>query len=53
MGDRGHNAGGYAWMKWVVCTKCGCKFIIGKGNERRTCTSEAACAKRRLKKGLK
>jgi hypothetical protein len=36
MGNRGHNAGGYAWMDWRTCA-CGRKFIIGKRNPQRRC----------------
>lgn len=50
MGDRGHNAGGFAWMQWVQCTECGCKFPIGQRNPRRVCSNRAKCAARKTKR---
>lgn len=46
MGDRGFNAGGFAYMDWVVCRKCGCKFPIGRQNKRRTCSNRKRCETR-------
>lgn len=37
MGNRGYNAGGFAYMIWVKCYLCGKKFIIGNHNPRRIC----------------
>jgi hypothetical protein len=46
MGSRGHNAGGFAYMDWVVCVKCGRKFPIGKRNTRRVCSDKKKCEAR-------
>ena len=50
MGDRGFNAGGYAYMKWVQCTMCGRKFPIGNSNPRRTCSNKKTCESRQRKR---
>lgn len=50
MGDRGFNAGGFAYMDWVVCRKCGRKFPIGKRNPRRICARREKCEARQKRK---
>ena len=50
MGNRGHNAGGYAWMRWVECRLCGRRFPIGKRNPRRECANTATCAARQKRR---
>lgn len=50
MGDRGFNAGGFAYMLWVKCERCGKKFPIGRQNPRRECLDKAKC-EARLAKG--
>jgi hypothetical protein len=51
MGNRGYNAGGFAYMPRVQCVLCGRTFPIGKSNPRRTCLNKKACEARRLKAG--
>lgn len=53
MGDRGFNAGGFAYMKWIHCAKCGRKFPIGRRNTRTVCSNEADCQKRAARKAAK
>jgi ribosomal protein S27AE len=50
VGDRGFNAGGWAYMKRVKCPRCGWSFLIGNRNPRKTCANKAKCDARRAKK---
>jgi len=49
MGDHGVNAGGFAYMDWVICRLCRRKFPIGRQNSRRTCSNQATCRQRQIK----
>jgi hypothetical protein len=54
MGDRGFNAGGFAYMVDVTCAKCGRRFKIGRRTlaafkarrEPATCMDPVKCAAR-------
>ncbi len=52
MGNRGFNAGGFAYMPIVQCTECGARFRIGNKNPRRYCLNKIKCKIRRQKREL-
>lgn len=43
MGSRGFNAGGFAYMQFVNCPKCGRKYRLGN---RRRVSGDTACLDR-------
>lgn len=55
MGDRGYNAGGFAYMEQVLCPRCGSKRPLGRDAIRRSklnpsilhCPNKDACKRRR------
>lgn len=53
MGNRGHNAGGFAWMPRVACTTCGAIFPIRNANPRRVCANVGKCDARVARKAAK
>lgn len=62
MGDRGFNAGGWAYMLRVWCSRCGFSYLIGKRDplvmERdtsrptRPCSNQMKCAERQKSKEM-
>lgn len=52
MGARGYNAGGFAYMEWVTCPRCGAKRPLGVDARRKgqtECNNRKACDARREK----
>lgn len=50
MGDRGYNAGGFAYMTTVTCPNCGCRRPLGKDAveaKRFQCGNKTRCEERR------
>lgn len=53
MGDRGFNAGGYAYMTPVKCPRCGKAYLVGhlRLREGRVhCMNREKCAARKAKR---
>jgi len=63
MGDRGYNAGGWAYMRRVWCPKCGFSFLTGNhdaaayntdtARPMRECRRASKCAERVARKKAK
>jgi hypothetical protein len=50
MGDRGFNAGGFAYMPIIQYVRCGAKFRIDNKDPRRECANREKCDRRRNRK---
>lgn len=53
MGDRGFNAGGFAYMTWVKCPKCGRNYPLGRrrlDSGDYACQGKEQCEQRQAKK---
>jgi len=52
MGDRGFNAGGFAWMEIITCPHCGARRPLGKDAIKAgflRCPNKEKCAARKAK----
>lgn len=50
MGDRGYNAGGFAYMGTVTCPRCGARRKLGADSIRKgriACNNKQSCERRR------